>query len=203
MYLVRVCKAGYDMADGKIDRAALLGWTAFGLAILTFAPIGEPLRKLGRVLVDSPTASRPTDSQLGEFRAASATSPLDGNLKPRAAYGGPAPQVQKYSPDVPAQMPSYSGPGGGIGTAHSTGGVMSDVAPIGARKSIEEAYGAEAASRRYLGGLLSQPQVGSSSPVILNPAGPRTYSDGNGGVYTQAGPHGVVNTGTGEFSPVN
>ena len=35
--------------------------------------------------------------------------------------------------------------------------------------------------------------------MILNRAGPGTYSDTSGDVYTQAGPHGIVNTRTGEF----
>jgi hypothetical protein len=41
------------------------------------------------------------------------------------------------------------------------------------------------------------------NPVVLNPSGPRTYTDSAGGVYTQAGPHAVVNTQTGELIPTN
>ena len=40
-------------------------------------------------------------------------------------------------------------------------------------------------------------------PHILSPAGPQNYVDQNGTVYAGAGPHGVINTQTGEFSPTN
>jgi len=55
--------------------------------------------------------------------------------------------------------------------------------------------------------MTSMPQIsdsGQSQPTrILTPAGPQTYVDQNGAVYAGAGPHGVVNTQTGEFSPTN
>lgn len=76
-------------------------------------------------------------------------------------------------------------------------------APMGARASTEQSYGSEPASRSYSGAQAGLPQIGSSSPIILNRAGPGTYSDGSGDIYAQAGPHGVVNTRTGEFSPTN
>ena len=41
------------------------------------------------------------------------------------------------------------------------------------------------------------------APHILSPAGPQNYVDQNGTVFAGAGPHGVVNTQTGEFSPTN
>ena len=74
---------------------------------------------------------------------------------------------------------------------------------IGARNSIERSYGNSAASGNYTEGLGSTPQYEAAPPAILNRAGPGTYSDGNGDIYAQAGPHGVVNTRTGEFSPTN
>lgn len=106
----------------------------------------------------------------------------------------------QYEPGASAQQRSYGDTAVGVGGSYDTGAIPQGNPLMGAHGSIE---GTESASRRHLEGLLNQPQVGSSSPVILNPAGPRTYSDGNGGIYTQAGPHGVVNTETGEFSPVN
>jgi hypothetical protein len=72
---------------------------------------------------------------------------------------------------------------------------------IGAISSMDDEYGGSA-SRRYMG---MNPDLSVQSlvpgPVILNPAGPGTYTSTTGDVYTQAGPHGVVNTRAGEFSP--
>ena len=60
------------------------------------------------------------------------------------------------------------------------------------------------ASREFLERELASPsRVGGGSTVILNRAGPGTYAAGNGDIYAQAGPYGVVNTRTGEFSPTN
>jgi hypothetical protein len=72
---------------------------------------------------------------------------------------------------------------------------------IGAISSMGDDYGGSA-SRRYMDmnpDLAVQRLV--PPPVILNPAGPGTYTSTTGDVYTRAGPHGVVNTETGEFSP--
>jgi hypothetical protein len=72
---------------------------------------------------------------------------------------------------------------------------------IGALGSVVDGYGGSA-SGRYMD---TNPDLSVQrlvpTPVILNPAGPGTYTSTTGDVYTQAGPHGVVNTETGEFSP--
>lgn len=108
-----------------------------------------------------------------------------------------------YGPGFPMQPPSYMGPSYGAGGASGQGTISTPSAPMGARASVEEAYGAGSASRGLLGSQASTRSVGDSSPAILNRAGPGTYSGGNGDIYTQAGPHGVINTRTGEFSPTN
>jgi hypothetical protein len=72
---------------------------------------------------------------------------------------------------------------------------------IGALGSVVDGYGGSA-SGRYMDmdpDLSVQRLV--PPPVILSPAGPGTYTSTTADVYTQAGPHGVVNTETGEFSP--
>ncbi len=66
-------------------------------------------------------------------------------------------------------------------------------------------------STRYapVGGQQSQTSIDlapldyGSDPLILNRAGPGTYSDQFGDAYVRAGPQGVINTRTGEFSPTN
>lgn len=125
------------------------------------------------------------------------------STEPEIAYAPSAPQVLQYVPALPAQTGSQYSPGLETGVAYGKGGSVSASAPIGARASVEQTYGAGSASRRYTDGLGNTPQIGSASPVILNQAGPGTYSDANGDIYTQAGPNGVVNTRTGEFSPTN
>ena len=75
--------------------------------------------------------------------------------------------------------------------------------PMGARASTDQAYGSEAASRRYTSPAAPSRPLDFGLPVILNRAGPGTYSDGSGNIYAQAGPNGVINTRTGEFSPTN
>lgn len=52
-------------------------------------------------------------------------------------------------------------------------------------------------------GAPSSPALNFGTSVIVNRAGPGTYSASNGDVYAQAGPAGVVNTRTGDFSPIN
>jgi len=74
---------------------------------------------------------------------------------------------------------------------------------LGARASIDQAYRDEPASRRYISPPSPSRPLDFGSPVILNRAGPGTYSDASGDIYAQAGPHGVVNTRTDEFSPTN
>lgn len=125
------------------------------------------------------------------------------STEPEMAYAPSAPLAPQYDPALPAQTRSHYAPRFDASVAYGTGGSVSASAPIGARASVEQAYGSGSASRRYTDGLGSTPQIGATSPVILNRAGPGTYSDTSGDIYTQAGPHGVVNTRTGEFSPTN
>ena len=119
----------------------------------------------------------------------------------RFGYSGGERPAKQYDPGNPTR--TYDGAAQGVGGTYVPGGPVSDSAPMGARKSIDEAHGSGSASRGYADGPVAVPQVDSASPVILNRAGPRTYSDDKGDIYTQAGPHGVINTRTGEFSPTN
>lgn len=100
-----------------------------------------------------------------------------------------------YGPPPPA---TYTSPPSGY---RDLGSMPGQAAYGAARRSVEEAYGTESASREYLSDRTVRPTV--DNPIILNRAGPGQYSDQNGDIYTQAGPNGVVNTRTGEFSPVN
>ena len=52
-----------------------------------------------------------------------------------------------------------------------------------------------------MGSDINTPSLDYGAPnLILNRAGQGTYSDQHGDIYVQAGPNGVVNTRTGEFS---
>ena len=84
----------------------------------------------------------------------------------------------------------------------AVGRAMQSRSSMGALSSIDQAYGSAPASR-YSETQIGPPPAASASPLFLNRAGPGTYSDRNGDIYTQAGPHGVINTRTGEFSPTN
>ena len=121
---------------------------------------------------------------------------------PQHASRGSSPS-KEYDSRLLAQPPSYVGPSYGAGIPYSRGTAVSPSASMGARASVEEAYGSGSASRGYSSALTGVPSGGDSSPVILNRAGPGTYSASNGDIYTQAGPNGVINTRTGEFSPTN
>lgn len=127
----------------------------------------------------------------------------DSGAEPEMAYAPRAPQAPQYVPTLPERTRAGYGPGYEASIAYGTGGAISPTAPMGARASVEQAYGSGSASRRYSDALGTTPQTGAGSPLVLNRAGPGTYSDERGDVYTQAGPHGVVNTRTGEFSPTN
>jgi len=127
----------------------------------------------------------------------------DSGAEPAMAYAPSAPQAQQYAPASPERTRSRYGPGYEASIAYGGGGAISPTAPMGARASVEQAYGSGSASRRYSDTLGTAPQTGAGSPVILSRAGPGTYSDERGDIYTKAGPHGVVNTRTGEFSPTN
>ena len=83
-------------------------------------------------------------------------------------------------------------------------------AMIGAQRPRTEAYGSTSVSKRFLDAHstageanITSRNSGIESPIILNRAGPKSYSDGNGDIYTQVGPKGVINTRTGEFTPTN
>lgn len=127
----------------------------------------------------------------------------DSGAEPAMASAPSAPQAPQYAPTLPERTRSLNGPGYEASMAYGTGGAISPTGPMGARASVEQAYGSGSASRRYSEALGAAPQTGSGSPAILNRAGPGTYSDERGDIYTQAGPNGVVNTRTGEFSPTN
>ena len=127
----------------------------------------------------------------------------DSGAEPAMAYAPSALQAPQYVPTLPERTRSRYGPGYEASMAYGTGGAISPNAPVGARASVEQAYGSGSASQRYSDALGTAPQNGAGSPVILNRAGPGTYSDEGGDIYTEAGPHGVVNTRTGEFSPTN
>lgn len=136
--------------------------------------------------------------------ALSGTWQWDGSsAEPEMAYAPSAPKAAGFAPALPPQTRSGYAPGYEASMAYGTGTAISPSPPMGARRSVEEAYGSGPASRRYSGTMGGAPQIGAGSSVILNRAGPGTYSDGSGDIYTQAGPHGVINTRTGEFSPTN
>lgn len=60
-------------------------------------------------------------------------------------------------------------------------------------------------NRDYAPNLIDAPpaKLNFGSGVILSRGGPGFHSAENGDIYTQAGPNGVVNARTGEFSPTN
>lgn len=125
------------------------------------------------------------------------------NAEPAMAYAPSAPQAPQYAPMLPVPTRSRYGSGYDASLAYGTNRTISPTAPMGARASVEQAYGSGSASRRYSDPLGTTHQTGAGSVVILNRSGPGTYSGESGDIYTQAGPHGVVNTRTGEFSPTN
>lgn len=81
----------------------------------------------------------------------------------------------------------------------SPGGL--NLPPIGARASVNEAYGNDPVRRIGAAEMPSSRRV--EDQTILNRAGPNNFSDQNGDTYTRAGPHGVINNRTGQFSPTN
>lgn len=127
----------------------------------------------------------------------------DSGAEAEMAYAPSAPQEQPYVPAQPERTRPRFSPGYEAGVVYGTGGTISPSAPMGARAAVEQAYGSGSASRRHSDALGTALQTGAGSPTILNRAGPGTYSDERGDIYTQAGPNGVVNTRTGEFSPTN
>ena len=112
-------------------------------------------------------------------------------------YG--APPAYSSSGRGTATARSYASPHNGYNNSASDDGIGTTFG--GAQRSVQDAYGPESASRKYMSDRTARPTV--DSPIILNRAGPGQYSDSNGDIYTQAGPNGVVNTRTGEFSPTN
>lgn len=119
----------------------------------------------------------------------------------QAGRGSPPPEY--YGSGLSVQPPSYNNPNYGADNPYSRGTMVSPSAPMGARASVDDAYGSGSASRGRSSALGSIPSGQDSSAAILSRAGPGTYSDRNGDIYTQAGPQGVINTRTGEFSPTN
>lgn len=136
--------------------------------------------------------------------AAHATGGLErSHADSGTAYSESAFPAPQYDPSANLPGQSYRVPNSVIGISAAPAIASSRSASMGARASIEQAYGSEPAGRRYSGAQVGLLQLGSSSPIVLNHAGPGTYSDRSGDIYAQAGPQGVVNTRTGEFSPTN
>lgn len=127
----------------------------------------------------------------------------DSGTEAGMAYAPSAPQTPQSVPTLPERAHPRFSPGYEASVAYAIGGTISPNAPMGARASVEQVYGSGSASRRYSDALGTAPQTRAGSPTILNRAGPGNYSDERGDIYTQAGPNGVVNTRTGEFSPTN
>lgn len=72
---------------------------------------------------------------------------------------------------------------------------------IGAFVPVVRSYGSEPSNRIDDSNMPRPARM--QDPAILNRAGPNSFSDQNGGTYTSAGPHGVINNQTGQFSPTN
>jgi hypothetical protein len=145
-----------------------------------------------------------------ERRVAALSAAAQANAEPEQSHAasglvyseGPFPAPQ-YDPNAIPRGSAYAAPNSAFSNSAAPPIAGSGNAPMGARASIEQAYGSAPAGRRYSGAQAGLPPIGSSSPIVLNRAGPGTYSDGSGDIYAQAGPQGVVNTRTGEFSPTN
>lgn len=187
----------YAMRGDKAAQSAIGSMFYFGLGL----PLdrSEGYRWFG-------LAAAQGDAAGTQMLAAAADGSLvwEHKSEPRVTYSGsvqPGPQFDAESSPVTR---SYEGVPYGSGSPYAgPNSGYSSSPPMGATRSVQKAYGPEPASRQHTLPQVASPQIGSGSPVILNPAGPGTYSDGRGDIYTQAGPQGVINTRTGEFSPTN
>lgn len=313
------------MAEGKIDVAGLLIWTAVGAVALAVTPIAEPIRKeikglfaakteptlgaanLGELNAESaaPALTRPLQideqqelfrgmvaflrndfavavpiiskfAMMGDGRAQSAIGsmyyfgkglPVDrtqalrwfamaatqGNSTDRETLTAAVDGTLTWDDPVPSAFP-----GGRREVAQlEPDNALTDPTPIRSRRAFDsfssgdpmaavpirpipssaDRYGNGSASRGLLEAMLANPDAGRShqsvlpddprfdssasreektatasaerpaivnrTPVILSPAGPGNYAGNDGDFYTQAGPHGVVNTRTGKFIPTN
>lgn len=146
-------------------------------------------------------------AQGGEPERETLISAINGTWQWNGAV--PEPVYASNSPGVP--QPDFSVPTRSLGNEYprSSPGYptpnLGDVPTLGARRSIDDAYGSAPASGRSIpaGRPPATPPLDFQSSPNLFPAGPGTYSDDRGNIYTQAGPHGVVDTQTGEFTPTN
>jgi hypothetical protein len=123
-------------------------------------------------------------------------------------YGGSAPEIAAPLPAM--EIPEMTRRAGTVPRATA----MPDYRATldGSLASAMQPVGAGPASREHAPALGYMPPLTTpappsrplfDAPVVVNRAGPGIYSAGNGDIYAQAGPGGVVNTRTGEFSPIN
>lgn len=200
----------YAMRGDATAQAAIGGMFAFGQGL----PIDriEALRWLTLAANQGDRGATELAAQIEatpdwERRAATlaaATNPNQGQVQlevePQQANRANLPPIG-YGPGLSGHPPSYNAPT--YANPYGSGATVTPSAPMGARASVEEAYGSGSASRGRSSAQSAIPAGGDSSATTLNRAGPGTYSDGKGDIYSQAGPRGVVNTRTGEFSPTN
>jgi hypothetical protein len=99
------------------------------------------------------------------------------------AYSESASPAPQYDPNANLLGQSYTVANSVLGNSAAPALASSRSAPMGARASIEQAYGSEPVGRRYSGAQVGLPQIGSNSPIIINQAGPGTYSAGSGDIY--------------------
>lgn len=134
--------------------------------------------------------------------------PTSANLAALAQLGNPSLTPAIGEPGQLVPLPAYPGQdnsAAGLPTyTYPAAGQASNVAPVYDVGIVPLAQRPGETARS--GNSYRAPRAPSFSigdPAVLNPAGPGQYSDASGTVYIQAGPHGVVNEATGEFSPTN
>lgn len=201
----------YLLHDQYTDAVPLLGKYALlgdgraqsAIGSMYYFGMGLPLDRVEGVrwLALAAAQGTPTDK-------ATLADAINGRLEwdrpegaPQQGFAANIPPIPSFDPGASPSSRAYAD--SVLARDRAIASALQRSAPMGARTSVDQAYEDEPASGRYIPPAAPSQPLNFGSPVILNRAGPGTYSDGSGDTYAQAGPHGVVNTRTGEFSPTN
>lgn len=194
-----------------VDNKHLIVWGLLGGVSLGLAALGTPQIsnqayevKEGFLGHETTPAAKPAtegfDAQVNaaieKYRADSAVGSTGGTSAPIAAM----PPIADYDPET---RPRASD--GGLAAMMAQQSALA--AAAGGTKTLGRANGLDVPPNRLAqtlnqnGMVINRPS--SPEPVILTPSGPTTYTDGQGVTYARSGPHGAVNTTTGQFVPTN
>ena len=205
--MLLMINGNYSKAAPTLSKYALLGsrdaQTEIGFMYLDGAGLpldrDEALKWLALAAAQGTSSDRETLAQAIEGSLVALPGSIRATLQTEQSVSPSGPSYQSDSSGAVAAQSGGTGYASSTPNPYSYAGSTTSPAPL--NSSPPSALSRSIAETSNY----ARPQYTEStaSTIILNPSSPGLYSGTNGDTYTQAGPKGVVNARTGEFSTTN